>query len=278
MIQRKYIYIDMNTDRKFIVVTGAGSGIGHATATLFIEKGWFVGGYDIDGAGLDILSKKYGPDNCVVETLDVTNISDFRSALRRFCGKSNGKLDVLYNNAGVLEITPFANMEFETIVRQINVNLIGVIAGIYEGLPFLKSTDNSLCFTTSSSTAIVGAPGAAIYSATKHAVKGLTESLSVEFAEFGIRVADVLPGQVDTDLLPQRMKKSAPKDGMWRLIPPKVVAETVWRAYHSDRLHWYVPKELVAFEREVVENRELENFRTPPWLIFLNRILKKVLK
>lgn len=268
----------MNTDRKYVVVTGAGNGIGQATATLFIENGWFVGGYDLDSAGLETLSKKYGPENCVVETLDVTNISDFRAALRRFGGKSNGKLDILYNNAGVLEITPFANMDFETIVRQINVNLIGVIAGIYEGLPLLKSTDNSLCLTTSSSTAIFGAPGAAIYSATKHAVKGLTESLSAEFAEFGIRVADVLPGQVDTDLLPEHMKKSAPENGMWRLIPPKVVAETVWLAYHSDRLHWYVPKELVAFEREVLENLELENVRTPPWLIFLNRILKKTPK
>ena len=92
-------------------------------------------------------------------------------------------------------------------------------------------------------------PGIAVYSATKHAVKGLTEALSVEFKAFGVRVADVLPGLIDTPLLPPGAVENAPKEGIFRAIPPSDVAQTVWKAYGSDVLHWYVPPELVEMDR-----------------------------
>jgi short-subunit dehydrogenase len=101
-------------------------------------------------------------------------------------------------------------------------------------------------------------PRIAVYSATKHAVKGLTEALSVEFKRHGVRVADVLPGLIDTNILratPNRtgdapkpteeeFYANAPKSGMFRLTPARAVAECVWEAYGSDKLHWYVPKEI----------------------------------
>ena len=132
-----------------------------------------------------------------------------------------------------------------------NVNLVGVLNGIRLGLDLLKATPGSLCFSTSSSSAIFGAAGIAVYSATKHAVKGLTEALSVEFAPLGIRVADALPGLIDTPILPREWADNAPKEGMWRLIPPVEVAKVVWRAYTEDRVHWYVPEELFAYDAEI---------------------------
>ena len=106
-------------------------------------------------------------------------------------------------------------------------------------------------------------PRIAVYSATKHGVKGLTEALSVEFARHNVRVADVLPGLIDTNILratPNRsgdrakptedeFYTSAPKKGMFRLMPADSVAESVWSAYHSDKLHWYVPEELAWIDR-----------------------------
>ena len=88
-----------------------------------------------------------------------------------------------------------------------------------------------------------------VYSATKHAVKGLSEALSVEFKAYGVRVADVLPGVIDTPILPPGVAEAAPKEGMFRAIPPVEVAKAVWEAYHADKLHWYVPPELIELDK-----------------------------
>lgn len=192
----------------------------------------------------------------VTEHLDVTDRSAFRAALTRFGEKTGGTLDLLHNNAGIGEGGAFGDMEFEAIERVVSVNFIGVLNGIYEALPLLKATPNALCFTTSSSSGIFGMPGISVYSATKHAVKGLTESLSVEFAAYGIRAADVLPGAIDTPILPDEMKALSPKEGMWRLMPPQAIAEVVWKAYHEDKLHWYVPEELSEQEAIVTASPE----------------------
>ena len=138
----------------------------------------------------------------------------------------------------------------------INVNLIGVLSGIHLALPLLKATPGSLCFSTSSSSATFGMAGIAVYSATKHAVKGFTEALSVEMKAHGVRVADTLPGLIDTPILPDEAKARAPAEGMWRLIPAVEVAKAVWAAYHSDKIHWYVPPELHDFDTLVTASPE----------------------
>src|SRR6202034_215116 len=112
----------------------------------------------------------------------------------------------------------------------------------------------SLMFSTSSSTATYSVPRLAVYSATKHAVKGLTEALSVEWRRHGVRVADVLPGLIDTAILTttpnhsdegpgtrsaEELPATALMKGMFRLMRAASVAETAWQAYHHPtRLHW----------------------------------------
>lgn len=158
-------------------------------------------------------------------------------------------MDILFNNAGIGAGGLFADMDFADNLRVVQVNFIGVLNGIHAALPLLKATENSLCFTTSSSSATYGMPGIAVYSATKHAVKGLTEALSIEFRLIGVRAADVLPGLIDTPILPEGAAANAPKEGMFRAIPPVEVAKVVWEAYGSDKLHWYVPPELVELDK-----------------------------
>lgn len=80
-------------------------------------------------------------------------------------------------------------------------------------------------------------------------MKGLTEALAVEFKAYGVRVADVLPGLIDTPILPPGAAENAPKEGMFRSIPPMEVAKVVWEAYGSDKLHWYVPPELFELDK-----------------------------
>ena len=235
--------------RKSIFITGAASGMGRETARLFAGKGWFVGGYDVNEAGLADLQAELGAENCVVRGLDVTDRADYRAALAAFAEATDGKLDLLYNNAGIGRGGPFADQPFEDVIAVVQVNLMGVLIGIHEAIGLLKATPGSLCFTTSSSSATFGMANIAVYSATKHAVKGLSEALSVEFKAYGVRVADVLPGVIDTPILPPGVAAGAPKDGMFRAIPPVEVAKVVWDAYHADTLHWYVPPELIELDK-----------------------------
>ena len=235
--------------RKSIFITGAASGMGRETARLFAAKGWFVGGYDVNEAGLNALEAELGPDNCVVRQLDVTDRDDYRMAVATFGEATGGQMDLLYNNAGIGRGGPFAEQPFEDVIAVVQVNLMGVLIGIHEAIGLLKATPNSLCFTTSSSSATFGMANIAVYSATKHAVKGLSEALSVEFKAYGVRVADVLPGVIDTPILPPGVAEAAPKEGMFRAIPPVEVAKVVWEAYHADKLHWYVPPELAELDK-----------------------------
>ncbi len=235
--------------RKSIFVTGAASGMGRETARLFAKEDWFVGAYDVDGAGLDSLKAEIGADNGLFQVLDVTDREAYQTALGRFAEATGGTLDLLFNNAGIGRGGPFDQMPFEDVIAVVQVNLMGVLIGIHAAAPLLKATPNALCFTTSSSSATYGMAGIAVYSATKHAVKGLTEALAVEFRAYGVRVADTLPGLIDTPILPQAAKDGAPAEGMFRLIPPIEVARAVWDSYHDaggldGKLHWYVPPEL----------------------------------
>ena len=119
-------------------------------------------------------------------------------------------MDILFNNAGIAPGGWFDEMELSVLEQTISVNVLGVIYGTRAALPFLKVTDNSLCISTSSSVATYGHARRVVYSASKFAVKGLTEALSLEFERFGIRVADVLPGCIDTPMLRRETARGRP--------------------------------------------------------------------
>lgn len=244
--------------RKSIFITGAASGMGLATAQLFASKGWFVGATDVNAAGLKALESEIGADNCFVSVLDVTDGDAYAAVLAEFAKDTDGTLDLLFNNAGIGNGGFFDEMSFDDVMAVVNVNFIGVLRGIHLAYPLLKATPNSLCFTTSSSSATFGMPGIAVYSATKHAVKGLTEALSIEFSRHGVRAADVLPGLIDTAILPEGTTDNAPTEGMFRLMPASSVADSVWAAYQTpDKLHWFVPEEVGDLDKAAGNTPEL---------------------
>ena len=146
--------------RKSIFITGAASGIGRATAKLFSSKDWFVGAMDVDIAGLSTLAQELGNDNCLTRKLDVTDKKDYEAAIAEFGAETGGKMDVLFSKCRASAKAALVRRHFpyEATLRLINVNFIGVINGIYSALPLLKATPNSLCFSTSSSSATYGMP------------------------------------------------------------------------------------------------------------------------
>ncbi len=240
--------------KKSIFITGAAGGMGSSTARLFKKNGWFVGCYDINEINLNELKNELGNEGIIYQQLDVTNKTEFEERLSDFSKNTNGTLDILFNNAGITEGGFFDEIPYENHIKIININVIGVINGIYSASSLLKNTENSLCISTSSSSGIMGMGMIATYSATKHAIKGLTESLSAEFSRFDTRVSDILPGVIDTPMISKEIRDHLPKSGMWRLISSDEIAKTVWESYHSNNIHWYVPKELEDLERDVAIN------------------------
>ncbi|ETB29375.1 SDR family oxidoreductase [Mycobacterium avium] len=246
---------------KSIFITGAGSGMGREGAKLFHAKGWRVGAVDRNDDGLATLQQELGDDRLWTRAVDVTDKAALDGALADFCaGNTGAGLDMMWNNAGIGESGWFEDVPYDAAMRVVDVNYKAVLTGAYGALPYLKKSAGSLMFSTSSSSATYGMPRLAVYSSTKHAVKGLTEALSVEWQRYGVRVADVLPGLIDTAILTtttnhsndgaapmtaEELRATAPKKGMLRLMPASSVAEVAWRAYHHPRrLHWYVPRSI----------------------------------
>ena len=247
---------------KSIFITGGGGGMGLETGRYFAEKGWFVGLFDIDETILSEAQSLFVPGKVFTRKLDVTDETDFAAAMDEYSGHTGGKMDVMFNNAGIAPGAWFDEMPMKTIREIIDINVLGVIIGIRAALPLLKGTENSLCVSTSSSVATYGHGLRAAYSASKFAVKGLTEALSLEFERFGVRTADILPGCIDTPMLrkataantgrtfDESMLAGLPKEGPYRLMPATAIAEAVWQAYqNSDQIHFYVPEEVGDTDR-----------------------------
>lgn len=186
--------------RKAILITGAASGIGLAAAERFVREGWTVGIADIDADGAATAHARLG-EVTIALPLDVRDRAQWRSALDRFAVFSGGRLDVLLNNAGIARYGWFEEVGADEMDLIVDINLKGVLNGAYQALDLLRATPGARLLNVGSCAGLVGAPRQAAYSATKWAVRGLSDALGVEFARFGITVACIMPWFVDTPIL-----------------------------------------------------------------------------
>ncbi|MBI2382451.1 MAG: SDR family oxidoreductase [Gammaproteobacteria bacterium] len=228
--------------RPAIFITGAAAGIGRATAELFASRGWFVGLYDVNEAGVQALRRALGEADAVAGRLDVTDAAAFGCALAGFWDAAGSRLDVLFNNAGTVSVGDFEAIPLERHREIAVVNYQGVLNGLHLALPYLKRTPRARAISMSSASAIYGTPAYASYSATKFAVKGLTEALNIEWQRHGILVMDVLPLFVNTAMVTEiEAPLSLRRIGVH--YEARDVARTVWRAAHWPRVwprvHWY---------------------------------------
>ncbi len=190
----------MAMSRRSVLVTGAAAGIGRAVAKRFAAEGWLVGAYDVDEAGLASLAAHLG-DAVVTGHLDVRDAAQWQAALDHLTAHTGGCLDVLVNNAGILQAGRFAEIPLEAQRRTVDVNVTGVLNGCYVAHPYLRSTPGAHVVNLASASAIYGQPELATYSATKFAVRGLTEALDLEWAPDDITVRALWPLFVQTAMV-----------------------------------------------------------------------------
>ncbi|WP_214323470.1 SDR family NAD(P)-dependent oxidoreductase [Nonomuraea sediminis] len=169
------------------IVTGGGSGIGLATATLFVERGWQVACLDVNPPGDPFIGIK----------VDVTDDAQVRAAVAEAAERLGG-LDVVVNNAGIgaqgtIEDNPDSEWQ-----RAFDVNVFGMVRVARAALPYLRRSEHASIVNTCSIAATAGLPNRALYSATKGAVLSLTLAMAADHVREGIRVNCVNPGTADT--------------------------------------------------------------------------------
>ena len=223
---------------KNIFITGAASGIGRETALLFASKGWFVGIFDINEGPLEALQEEIGRKNCYLQQMDVTDFEDVQSAVNGFVEKTGGKMDVLFNNAGILRMGPFESISIKEQMMTVDVNFKGILNCINAALDILKHTKDARIINMSSASAIYGSPELAVYSSTKHAVKGLTEALNIEFESYDITVCDIMPIYVATPMVNEARHQAKSVEKLGVNLTADQVAEVVWKAANGKKLHW----------------------------------------
>jgi NAD(P)-dependent dehydrogenase (short-subunit alcohol dehydrogenase family) len=234
---------------KAIFITGGGSGIGRVVAQYFAAKGWFVGLADIDAAGLAETTSLLPDGPSSTHRLDVRDRAAWDAALADFAAVA-GRIDVVFNNAGVAHGGPLAGNSQNEIDQLIDVNFRGVAYGAQAAYPHLKASAPGSCLlNTASAAGIYGTGGLAVYSATKFAVRGLTEALDGEWAADGIKVRSLMPGFIDTPLLhgpasaaSNVSKRDAVIAAGLEFTPVEQVAAAAWAAVHGEAVHTPVGK------------------------------------
>ncbi len=223
---------------KTILITGAASGIGRETARLFVSRGWRVALIDINEEGLNALAAELGVECCFTRKLDVRDGADYQQAVAELGAWSGGRLDALFNCAGIMRMGPFAQTPLEEHRLTVEINVIGVVNGIYASLDLLRKTPGAHIVSMGSASGIYGVPDLATYSASKFFIRGFTEALNIELAKDDITVTDLMPLYVDTPMVRTQTYRAGSLETFGSKRTPQQIAGLVWNAVHSRKVHW----------------------------------------
>lgn len=268
---------------KVIVITGASSGIGKATAKYFSQKGWTVAATMRNPKKEKILSEYR---NIKLYNLDVTDKHSIDKALNQIINDFD-KIDVIVNNAGYAVVGVFEEMTLDSIHSELNTNVVGVMRVTKAILPHFRENKSGQIVNIASIGGRITFPLYSVYHASKWAVEGFSESLKYELSQFGIKIKIIEPGAINTDFYKrsqdlvkpkkltqyseytERVFKNLQKTGDNAPLPI-VVAKTIYKAVNdkSNKLRYVCGSEapFIMFLRKILPD-QLFGF-----------IVKKVLK
>ena len=193
--------MNINIEGKVVVITGASSGLGEATARLLSSQGATVvlGARRVDR--ITSLAKELSgaSGKAIAIGTDVTDFDQVKR-LADTAVATYGRIDVMLNNAGLMPHSPLERLKIDDWNRTIDVNIKGVLYGIAAALPHMKLQKSGHIISVSSVAGHKVSPGGAVYSATKHAVRVISEGLRQEVKPYNIRTTVISPGAVATEL------------------------------------------------------------------------------
>lgn len=219
------------------LVTGAGRGIGRATAVALARAGASVVVAELDAAAAaaGVESVRAAGGHAVPKVLDVTDAARFAAVVAEVESEL-GPIEVLINNAGLMLVGGFLEHGPEEDGRQLAVNLGGVVHGMRAVLPGMLARDRGHIVNLASVAGVVGVPHAAMYSATKFAVVGLTEAVRAELLDTGVRASYVCPVLVDTELIAGTGRPRWPP-----VQTPEAVADAILGTLETGAVDVFVP-------------------------------------
>jgi NADP-dependent 3-hydroxy acid dehydrogenase YdfG len=219
-----------NIEGKVVVITGASSGLGEATARLLSAQGASVvlGARRVDRirALAGELTSRGG--KAIAITTDVTRYEQVKSLVDAAV-QACGRIDVMINNAGLMPQSPLERLKIDDWDRMIDVNIKGVLYGLAAALPYMKQQKAGHIINVSSVAGHKVRPGGVVYSATKHAVRVISEGLRQEVKPYNIRTTVISPGAVDTEL-PNSVTEPDIAENIRKVYELAVPAESFARA------------------------------------------------
>jgi NADP-dependent 3-hydroxy acid dehydrogenase YdfG len=190
-----------NIEGKVIVITGASSGLGEEAAKHLSQQGAIVvlGARRVDRIQTlaDEVNKNGG--KALAKATDVTKLEEVKDLVDAAV-KTYGRIDVIINNAGLMPHSPLERLKLDEWNQMIDVNIKGVLYGIAAALPYMKEQKSGQIINVSSVAGHVVRPGGVVYSATKHAVRVISEGLRQEVKDYNLRTTIISPGAVATEL------------------------------------------------------------------------------
>ncbi|RFB12546.1 SDR family oxidoreductase [Bacillus sp. HNG] len=193
---------------KVAVITGGASGIGAATARLFVEEGAKVVLVDLNeekGKAFEAELKALNAEALFVKA-NITSEEEVANIYKQTI-EAFGRVDIVFNNAGIGRVQPSHELEYSEWRNTVNVDLDGVFLVAREAIREFLKADGGVIVNTASMYGWVGSPGSAAYNAAKGGVVNLTRSLALEYAEKNIRVNALCPGFIDTPIIPEESKE-----------------------------------------------------------------------
>lgn len=184
---------------KVIIIMGASSGIGEATAKLLVKRDakLILAARRLDH--LEAIKEEFPTANILIQQADVTNYEDV-SRVVKLALDTYGKIDVLYNNAGIMPTAPLVEGRRDEWKEMIDINIMGVLNGIAAVLPIMEKQKSGHILSTDSVAGRVVYPDSAVYCGTKFAVRAIMEGLRQEQRENNIKSTIISPGAVQTEL------------------------------------------------------------------------------
>ncbi|MEH2268263.1 MAG: SDR family oxidoreductase [Nostoc sp.] len=219
----------LNVENKVIVITGASSGIGEATAKLLAQNGANVvlGARRTEKLEAIVKEIREQGNSAEFKAVDVTDREDVKAFIH-FAKEKFGRVDVIFNNAGVMPLSPMNALKVEEWDTMIDVNIRGVLNGIAAGLPIMEAQGGGQFINTASIGAHMVAPTGVVYCATKYAVWAISEGLRQESKN--IRVTIISPGVVETELgsdITDDAAKGFLKELRKTALTPQAIAQSV---------------------------------------------------